>query len=107
MFTKPNELGLLTDEAYQKTHEDCGDGTNFLDIGSHEELARALVTCLWEQGFLNAAEIKGGDSRLLDLMLIVKGALSEGGHIDVKERLGPLQESLRKVADEILTTLDE
>jgi len=107
MSSNQNELGLLNDEDYNNTFKEWGGGSNFVRAKSHEVLARALVTCLFEQNFLNRSRIVGPDSDLLEFMLIIKNALSEGAHIEIKERFGPLYESLNTALEELKPVMED
>lgn len=107
MSSNENELGLLNDEDYINTFKEWGEGSNFVRTKSHDVLARSLATCLFEQNFLNRSRIIGPDSDLLEFMLIIKNALSEGAHIEIKERFGPLYKSLNTALEELKPIMEE
>lgn len=96
----PNELRLLSDEAYAKTYADCGDGSNFTNAESTDEVARALMTYLWEQGFIKPAP-EGDENWPLEIMLAIKSALSEAAGIEIKALLSPLRTAMQTIEHEL------
>lgn len=96
MPCKPNELGLLSDDAYKLTFEACGDGSNFIHAKTQDEVARALVTFLWENGYLKQEQVENQD-QFLEMMLSINTALSVAAGLEIKEKLMPYRESLESL----------
>ncbi|WP_110389056.1 MULTISPECIES: hypothetical protein [Pseudomonas] len=97
-----NQLQLLSNEDYKKTFQNCVDGRNFTHLQSHETIARALVTFLFECNYLKD-DVTAHEFDILEMMTAIKGALSQAAYIDVKEAILTIRDPFQA----LLNRLDE